>query len=290
MRIDPTHHDRSCECRARGTQYHVSVTILNLKQFYSPEDIEMLMNTQHSYDSAQLKVCQNQQRLLRSMLEHKVCPKGTNPYPTDTDVICARGRQAQLHPGNQRFKRIILDHHKAYFNAASKMHKTIVVSNIIDAVRMNGDFVRVNTNTGIYEKISERLAREKVGQGLRDVLHIKYSSSTKAKKRRKIEQQKIQDEQLLKIVMGNIGVQKLMADLTGQLILHGDNCSDEVLDDIFLKANMDILDELKRSACIPASPNSSYGSNIPVAATDDNDGSQADSDYDMVDDDLTGML
>lgn len=246
------------------------------------------MNTQHACNSAQLKVCEYQQRLLRSMLEHKVGPKDASPYPTDMDVVCARGRQAQLHPGNQRFKRIITDHHKAYFNAASKMHKTIVVSNIIDAVRMNGDFVRVNTKTGVYETISERLAREKVGQGLRDMLHLKYSSSTKAKKRRKIEQQKIQDEQLHKIVMCNIGVQKLMNDLTGQLILHGDTCSDEVLDDIFLKANMDILDELKRSVLIPAL--ASWNGTMSVSTADDDNGSPEDYDCDMMDDELTGLL
>jgi len=39
--------------------------------------------------------------------------------------------------------------------------------------------------TGAWREVGDHLAREKVGQTLRDSLHNKYSSSTKAKKRRR---------------------------------------------------------------------------------------------------------
>ena len=64
------------------------------------------------------------------------------------------------------------------------MQKSRLVSYIVDTVRVsspNGGFVKRMGNR--WYAVSDRHAKEKTGQTMRDLLHTKYSSSTKAKAR-----------------------------------------------------------------------------------------------------------
>jgi len=79
-------------------------------------------------------------------------------------------------------------HLDKYSAATSKQEKSRIVSSIVDTIRRssaNGGFVKLDPLTGNWFEVGDHLAREKVGQTLRDALHTKYSSSTKAKKRRR---------------------------------------------------------------------------------------------------------
>ena len=68
------------------------------------------------------------------------------------------------------------------------MEKSLIVTTIVDAVRdvsPNGGFVKKDPKTGVWYDVGDPLAREKIGQTIRDQLHSKYKSSTQAKKERR---------------------------------------------------------------------------------------------------------
>jgi hypothetical protein len=72
---------------------------------------------------------------------------------------------------------------------ASKVEKSNIVCNIVDTVRHaspKGGFVKM-LNDGTYWEVGDRAAKERVGQTFRDMLHTKYSSSTKAKSQTRVK-------------------------------------------------------------------------------------------------------
>lgn len=108
--------------------------------------------------------------------------------PGPFDVICARGKAAHDHEGNVRFRRLVQEHQHAYANALTKFDKSQIVSFITNAVRQsspNGGFVKLIKDA--YYEVGDRAAKEKIGQTFRDLLHTKYTSSTKAKAKVRIK-------------------------------------------------------------------------------------------------------
>eukprot|EP00544_Gedaniella_sp_CCMP2646_P007575 CAMPEP_0202497352 /NCGR_PEP_ID=MMETSP1361-20130828/22595_1 /ASSEMBLY_ACC=CAM_ASM_000849 /TAXON_ID=210615 /ORGANISM="Staurosira complex sp., Strain CCMP2646" /LENGTH=267 /DNA_ID=CAMNT_0049128931 /DNA_START=95 /DNA_END=898 /DNA_ORIENTATION=+ len=115
-------------------------------------------------------------------------PLAPDFVPGDYDVVCAKGKAVQNHVGNRRFRVICRMHLERYNAATSKQEKSRIVSDIVDTIRQaspDGGFVKLDPLTGSWREVGDHLAREKVGQTLRDSLHTKYSSSTKAKKERR---------------------------------------------------------------------------------------------------------
>jgi len=104
-------------------------------------------------------------------------------------VICGRGKRAYDHKGNARFRKLISKEMERYEKSVSKVEKSSIVSDIIFRVRgasPPGSFVREDTDQpGTWLEVGDAVAREKIGQSFRDLLHTKYSSSTKAKKRKR---------------------------------------------------------------------------------------------------------
>ena len=87
--------------------------------------------------------------------------------PGETDVICAKGKQAFNHVGNIRFRSTIASFQEAYSIAATKVEKTAIVTRIIDSVKCcdpPGRFVREDQNGG-WSQLGDAAAREKVGAG-----------------------------------------------------------------------------------------------------------------------------
>ena len=158
------------------------------------------------------------------------------------DVICGRGKRCEEHYGNQQFRRIVDGHLEAYAGATSKVDKSIVVSEILNAVRSsspNGGFVRRNSKTGHYEAVTDRVAREKVGQMLRDSLNAQYRSSLGSKRRNRndkicMESQRV--EQNKDIAMA---IDALREDVA-------EDMDDDMVERVFLSTNLFILSELKR--------------------------------------------
>lgn len=111
----------------------------------------------------------------------KQLPKGFQPGPRD--VICQRGKSAYKH--NQHLREMVqADYQERYSNASSRFQKSLVVSDVVDAVRKNspdGGFVRCVD--GVYYEVGDTIAREKCGSVFREILNDRYRSSSSAKKR-----------------------------------------------------------------------------------------------------------
>ena len=110
-------------------------------------------------------------------------------YPSAYDVMCGRGKTAANHIGNQRFKVTISIYLRRYSESTSRAQKTAVISDVVELVRQNspgGGFVKYDQNKSKWYEVGDHLAREKVSQAFRDMLHDRYESSnfTKQRKRR----------------------------------------------------------------------------------------------------------
>lgn len=80
-------------------------------------------------------------------------------------VICARGKAAKDHPGNQWFRSLVEEHIQEYAVCESKLEKSFVVSKVLKRVRQaspHGGFVK--SLKGKYWEVGDRLSREKIGQ------------------------------------------------------------------------------------------------------------------------------
>ena len=108
--------------------------------------------------------------------------------PSNYDVIClGRGKSAASHPGNRRFQITIQLYHDRYASCKSKFEKSVIVSEIVDSVRENsqmGGFVKRDSKTGAWFEVGDSVAREKVGQALRESLRSQSSRAIKAKANR----------------------------------------------------------------------------------------------------------
>ena len=103
---------------------------------------------------------------------------GPDYQPGPFDVICARGKTAFHHPGNQRFRALIENRVEAYAAAANKFEKSVIVSQIVDEIRLassGGGFIR--SDRGVWYEVGDA-AREKVGQRYVRTCFAAFASET----------------------------------------------------------------------------------------------------------------
>jgi len=119
-------------------------------------------------------------------VQGKMLPNGFVPGPMD--VICSRGKSSFKHPGNCHYRKIIKSNLLQYSTAKAKADKSLIVSCIVNSIRESSSsgigFVKLMKDGRWYE-VGEHIVREKIGQSFRDLLHNKYSSSSKAKQLRR---------------------------------------------------------------------------------------------------------
>jgi hypothetical protein len=130
-----------------------------------------------------------------SILRNKNCriQLPANFIPTESTVICGRGKACTTSIGNRRLKSIINSFLKPYSKAKNKLDKSIIVSSIVGAIKLRGgNFVK--NEDGIWWEVDDAFAREKIGCMLRDYLHTQYRSSAKAKLARKKASQTLEEE------------------------------------------------------------------------------------------------
>jgi hypothetical protein len=194
--------------------------------------------------------CDNQLFLsITQQLAHQLV---NNNLPNEFDVICGKGKFAYNHLGNMLFRQIVLERLDLYSTATTKMEKTLVVTDIMTCVRMSGgDFVKKASKAKDFQRVSERAAREKVGQQIRDALHTQYKSSTKAKKRKRVAAHNAEQEHIRKIVTANLQVTKIVTNVTQQVneqvsAAETESSDDEMID-LFMQANLKMLDVFKDS-------------------------------------------
>ena len=91
--------------------------------------------------------------------------------PSNYDVIClGRGKSAASHRGNRRYPIAIQLYHEVCLVQVN-FEKSVIVSKIMDTVRENslmGGSCNVIQKTGGWFEVGDSVAREKVGQALRE--------------------------------------------------------------------------------------------------------------------------
>jgi hypothetical protein len=171
------------------------------------------------------------------------------------DVICARGKQAFNHIGNKKLRAIIELSRDAYGAANTKAERSAVVSGVVDAIRAHGaGFVKQEKN-GQWIAVSGNLAREKVGQQLREAVGSKYKSSHIAKKRRRYTTCSKVSQSLEEVMQSNLEVSNAMAQLSQAVqSAKSYNTSSSLTDDqlmrLFDQTNVTILNAVKRDTSL----------------------------------------
>jgi len=169
--------------------------------------------------------------------------------PGPFDVICARGKQAYNHAGNRYFRRMINQATEKYSQVESKLQRSMIVTDIVDAIRAKGNgFLRRN-GKGEWVECNDVMCREKVGQHFRNALGSKYKSSTKSKRRIKEESIPRLVNSLHKIVFSS----KIVTAITERLqldIIFIDEASDEEFYEKAFEANMNLLDAFKEDTLL----------------------------------------
>lgn len=94
------------------------------------------------------------------------------------------------------------------------------MSSIIQTVRSqspDGGFIKLDPATGMWQEVGDHLAREKVGQTIRDALHSNYKSSTKAKKERRQAEQAKADDSMTIISSSHFQISSKIEDLMAKV-------------------------------------------------------------------------
>jgi hypothetical protein len=87
---------------------------------------------------------------------------------TDKDIIGGQGKDADLHPGNVVFRKLVGEHKQTYAQAPTA-DKRKISKGIVAALRRFGfNFLKLNTDTGCYDDIGDKKAVEKTSQALRE--------------------------------------------------------------------------------------------------------------------------
>lgn len=142
------------------------------------------MNRVKEFNSDVQKLCQ-QVRLAVPSDESSPLPVTFQPRPED--VICARGKSAWNHPGNERFRILLEMNFEKYIKATTKLQKSILVSDIIASVYQGeGIFVK-RSKCGNWFQVGDPIAREKVGQCLRDMMQRRQQNTTHKVRSRRTE-------------------------------------------------------------------------------------------------------
>lgn len=90
--------------------------------------------------------------------------------PNDSDVLCGRGGNVNLHPGNCKFRNLVESNKRVYLTARFKREKRLIAENIITEIKRQnppGRFLLKKGGDSWYE-IPEEKARDKTSQALRE--------------------------------------------------------------------------------------------------------------------------
>ncbi|CAJ1959145.1 unnamed protein product [Cylindrotheca closterium] len=89
------------------------------------------------------------------------------------DVLCGRDRAPMTHPGNKRFRQMIMQKREAYQKATSHEARLSVTDEIMTTVgEYGGRFLRRNGKSGKLEQMEDGLARELIQKAIQCVPKI----------------------------------------------------------------------------------------------------------------------
>jgi hypothetical protein len=115
-----------------------------------------------------------------------------NFTPGEHDIVIGKGKKFYFHAGNQWLRTVVAGQIDEYSQAMTKADKSNIISSVVEFVRTNGRFVKLDTSSGQWVFAEPLLCREKCSQTFRDNLAQTYRSSNVAKrnKRRQEQQEK----------------------------------------------------------------------------------------------------
>ena len=90
--------------------------------------------------------------------------------PHKNDVLSGRGRGINKHPGNKKWRDLIIAN-QAQYMALPRNQRPVITEAIVKAVRSlspPGRFLAKDPNTGLFYEIGEDKANEKTAQAMRD--------------------------------------------------------------------------------------------------------------------------
>mmetsp|Transcript_13770 Transcript_13770/g.20994 ORF Transcript_13770/g.20994 Transcript_13770/m.20994 type:complete len:218 (+) Transcript_13770:46-699(+) len=167
--------------------------------------------------------------------------------PGQFDVVCGKGKKCFDHPGNKELRKTTQLSLEEYSQAKTKVEKSRIVTKIINIVKRQnpeGGFVKLDASSGRWHEVGDLLAREKVGQHLRDALHTKYRSSTKAKKRLRVSHQEDAAMNMTDVMLNNDKIQEIIHCINSKVTT---DMADHQFTNTFTNANLEILNELNQA-------------------------------------------
>lgn len=96
-------------------------------------------------------------------------PKDGILNPSPNDIICGRGKSI-AHPGNQRFRQMIMERKDEYQAARRREEKTRITIEIVDKLRQGPNparFLLKDQKLQLWVEVGEEYRKEKVSHALR---------------------------------------------------------------------------------------------------------------------------
>merc|ERR1711933_500875 len=88
--------------------------------------------------------------------------------PTENDVLLGRGGKSNNHIGNQRYLKEV-ERMKSFYRNACKNDKTDWAQRLVNRVHSyGGRFVKYSTEDSVWYEVSNKVARKKAGQAMRE--------------------------------------------------------------------------------------------------------------------------
>jgi hypothetical protein len=178
---------------------------------------------------------------------------GPNFSPGPFDIICAHGKEAWNHSGNKLFRALVAQATDEYSRVGTKAEPTAIVSKILQTIRSRGTgFVKQQEQTGgaggcksrEWIEVGDLLAREKVGQRLRNALSNQYRSSIGSKKKRRRKIQVKQADSLHDLMESNEHIHQSMVARRELGTVRGNPSNDELMT-VFMQEQINMLEHIK---------------------------------------------
>ena len=113
----------------------------------------------------------NSKSRVNTVLKPTLLPHGYKPQ--DRDVMC--GRLSNNHAGNRYFRHLIGMYMIRYMKAPNRQQKSNLVARIVELVRHSGGrFIKQDDSNDQWFDIGDKLAKEKCGHAIRDMISHHY--------------------------------------------------------------------------------------------------------------------
>jgi hypothetical protein len=128
---------------------------------------------------------QQQQQQQQQLAEEVVSSHDVRP----TDVFCSRDKASHSHPGNKRFRQLIVRYREQYQNLNQREEKTQLTNDIVNAIKNNGGrFLKQHESIAdCWYEVNYTVAHEKVSHALRSAKDPNRPKAQKATRKPSIK-------------------------------------------------------------------------------------------------------